>query len=89
MSPLTKYILIPAVAPLAVAVLYFTPLSVIGCSTRGLLALAVVFISLVAGIVVGVIGVRARMSGASVSGWRVAAMCVLALPAVLILGPLG
>jgi hypothetical protein len=89
MSAFTRHSVIPSIAPLAVVGLYFTPVSLIGCVPRGLLALAIVFISLVAGIVIGMRGLRARMKGDSVSGWSIASMCLLALPALLVFGPLG
>jgi hypothetical protein len=89
MSPFTRHIVIPSIAPLAVVGLYFTPVSLIGCAPRGILALAIVFISLVAGIVIGMRGLRGRMKGEPRSGWPIASICLLALPALLVLGPLG
>lgn len=89
MSAFTKHIPIPVIAPIAIVVLYLTPVSLVGCVNRGLMALAVVFISLIAGIVTGVLGVRARVKGNSDSGWWIASTCVLATPAILVLGPLG
>ena len=89
MSTFTKHILVPAIAPIAIVVLYLTPVSLFGCANRGLMALAVVFISLIAGIATGVLGIRARLKGDSGSGWWIASTCVLATPALLVLGPLG
>ncbi|MFH1740421.1 MAG: hypothetical protein ABIH23_15540 [bacterium] len=57
MSVFTKNILVPAIAPIAIVALYLTPVSLVGCVNRGLMALAVVFISLIAGIVTGALGV--------------------------------
>ena len=39
MSAFTRHIVIPSIAPLAVVGLYLTPVSLIGCAPRGLLAL--------------------------------------------------
>lgn len=89
MSAFTKHILVPAIAPIAVVALYFTPVSLVGCANRGLIALAVVLISLIAGIVTGVRGIRARLKGDPESGWWIASTGVLATPALLVLGPLG
>jgi hypothetical protein len=88
MSAFTRHIVIPSIAPLAVVGLYLTPVSLIGCAPRGLLALGIVFVSLVAGIVSGVRGLRSRIKGDPGSGWRITSMCVLALPALLVFGPL-
>ena len=89
MSPFTRHVLVPAVAPLAVVALYLTPVSALGCVNRGLLALGVLLVSLVAGIVTGVLGLRARARRDAASGWWIASTCILALPALLVLGPLG
>jgi hypothetical protein len=88
MSAFTTHIVIPSIAPLAVVGLYLTPVSLIGCAPRGLLALAIVFISLVAAIMIGMLAIRSRIKGNPRSGWCIASMCVLALPALLVLGPL-
>jgi len=89
MSAFTKHILVPAIAPIAIVALYLTPVSLVGCVNRGLMALVVVFISLTAGIVTGALGVRARVKSAPASGWWIASTCVLATPALLVFGPLG
>jgi len=89
MSRFTKHITLPLLASLAVVALYLTPVTVIECRTRGLLALAVVLVSFAFGIAFGVRGIRARLRGEAGSGWWIASMCVLALPALLVLGPLG
>ena len=89
MHALTLHILLPALAPLAVIALYLTPLSTIDCRTRGLLALAIVLAALIVGIGIGIRGLNARLRGKAVSRWWIAAMCILLLPALLVLGPLG
>ncbi|MBK1723618.1 hypothetical protein [Thiocystis violacea] len=89
MRPLTQHILLPLLAPLAVVALSVTPLSVIDCRTRGLLALAIVLVALIVGIGLGIRGLSARRRGMPVSGWWIAAMCILVLPALRVLGPLG
>lgn len=89
MDRVARFILIPLFAPLAIVGLYLMPVSVLGCANRGLVALAVVFISLIAGIVTGLRGVRAQQRNDGVWGWWFAAACILALPALLVIGPLG
>ncbi|MHB8810727.1 MAG: hypothetical protein ACYC9M_12060 [Desulfobulbaceae bacterium] len=83
-----KHILLPAIAPATVIGLYFTPLELIGCANRGLAALGVVLVSLVAGIAVGMIGIKARRNDPASRWWWVATMALLAAPALLVLGPL-
>jgi len=69
--------------------LYFTPVSLIGCANRGLIALGVVLISLVVGLVVALSAIRSRRNGDTDSGWLAVSALILAIPAVLVLGPLG
>jgi len=89
MNRTTRHILLPALAPAVIVALYFTPVAVIGCVNRGVIALGVAFASLVAGIVVGVVGIRARRDDPASRWWWIASMCLLALPALLLVGPLG
>ena len=89
MERVAKFILLPALAPAAVVALYFTPVTLIGCANRGWIALGVVFASLIAGIVVGVIGLKRRRTDPDSRWWYVGAMCILVVPTLLVLGPLG
>jgi hypothetical protein len=88
MDRLAKHILLPAVAPAIVVGLYFTPVALVGCANRGLLALGVVLVSLVAGIATGLVGIKARRRDPGSRWWWIASMSILALPAFLVLGPL-
>lgn len=90
-APLTLvlyHVVLPALAPLAVVGLYFTPLTAIGCRDRGLLALGVVAVSLVAALVCVAVALRARLRDGGGSWWMLST-AILALPAALLLGPLG
>jgi hypothetical protein len=49
----------------------------------------VVLISLVAGIVVGLVGMRTRRNDPDSRWWWIASMLILMLPALLVFGPLG
>jgi len=89
MNPITRHLLIPAIAPLLIVALYFTPLTLIGCYNRGLIAVTIVFVSLVAGLVAAVFGIRARMKGDPAANWWIMSVAVLTIPALLVLGPLG
>jgi hypothetical protein len=75
----------PALAPLTVVGLALTPL---GCATRGLLALTVVGLSLLAALCLAIRGLVARLRGREVSSWWLASAAILILPALLVLGPL-
>jgi hypothetical protein len=89
MAKIIKHIVIPAVAPTVVIGLYFTPVSSLGCVNRGLIALAVVLISLLGGIAAAAGALRLRGQDDAESGWWTTSACILALPSILVLGPLG
>ncbi len=88
MNRLIKHIILPAIAPAAIIGLYFTPVSLIGCKNRGLLALGVVLVSLIIGIMAGLIGMKAGRGDPKSRWWWIATMVILAMPAFLVLGPL-
>lgn len=89
MSLVLKHIVIPATATLAVVALYFTPVALLGCVTRGLIALAVVGVSLLAALMSVGVGLKKRIRGEKGSEWWIATTVILMLPALLVLGPLG
>ena len=80
-----RHILLPAFAPALFLVVATTPVDVLGCRNRGLLAIAVAFISVLAGLGSAVAGVRGRMRGDPVGNWRATSALILAVPAVLLI----
>jgi hypothetical protein len=84
-----RHMLLPALAPLAIVGLYFTPVTLIGCASRGLLALLVVGLSTIAAFVTVGLAIRGRTRGDPSSSWWIISTLVLALPLALLLGPLG
>jgi len=89
MNRLLQHIVLPATATVAVVVLYFTPVALLGCVTRGLIALAVVGLSLLVALVTVGVGLKKRIKGEKDSGWWIATTAILMLPALLVLGPLS
>jgi RsiW-degrading membrane proteinase PrsW (M82 family) len=88
-SAALRHLLLPALAPIAIVGLYFTPVSLIGCANRGLLALAVAAISTVAAFVCVAFAFRARSRSDPAGLWWAVSALVLTLPLALLLGPLG
>ncbi len=84
-----RHVGLPALAPLALVGLYLTPLTVIGCRDRGLLALAVAAVSVVAAFVCIALAFRGRARGDASSSWWMLSAAILALPLALLIGPLG
>jgi hypothetical protein len=80
-----RHILLPAFAPVLFLVVATTPVDVLGCATRGLLAVAIAFLSVLAGLVSAFIGVRGRMRGNPDANWWATSALILAAPAVLLI----
>jgi Na+/melibiose symporter-like transporter len=84
-----RHVFLPLLASMAMIGLYFTPVAIFGCVNRGLIALALAVGALVVGIVLALIAIRRRESDRSESAWLALSAALLALPALLLIGPLG
>jgi hypothetical protein len=89
MSKTVKHIVLPIVPALAVIFLYFTPVDLLGCVSRGLVALAVVTVALLAALVTVGVGLSKRIKGEPDSAWWIVSTVIFTVPALLVLGPLG
>jgi cytochrome bd-type quinol oxidase subunit 2 len=88
MKPLVKHVAIPALAPVALIALYFTPKEVFGCANRGFMALGVVFLAAIAAFVTISKGAAAQRRGSKESVWWLVSTLILISAIVLLLGPL-
>ena len=87
---LIRHLLVPSIAPALIVCLYFTPKYVFGCANRGYMALAVVFIALVAAIFTASKSVSERRQGNSEqANWWIFSTLILSSPMFLLVGPLG
>jgi hypothetical protein len=84
-----RHALLPALAPLALVALYFTPLSVIGCRDRGWLAILICGVSTVAAFVCIGFAFRDRARGRTTAAWWLLSAAILAISLALLIGPLG
>ncbi len=89
MNQYIQHILLPAIAPILIVVLCFTPVSLFGCVNRGLMAVAVVLVSAIAALVTVGMAFRLRLKNDPSSSWWIISGLIFTLPLVLILGPLG
>lgn len=80
-----RHIVLPAIAPVLFFIVAATPVEVIGCRTRGLLAIAIALTSVLAGLGAAVLAVKGRMHGETQSIWWIVTALVLAIPAVGVL----
>jgi hypothetical protein len=85
-----RHLIRPSIATAILICLNFTPKSVFGCVNRGLMALAVVLIGMMAAVPAAITGAAAKRRGSSeeANGWTVTTL-ILVSPPVLLLGPLG
>lgn len=82
MTPLTSHLAIPAVAPLLFFTVAATPVDLLGCRTRGLLAFGIALVSVLAGLGAAVMALKGRLRGDPRSPWWVFSSLILALPAL-------
>jgi hypothetical protein len=80
-----RHILLPAFAPVLFLVVATTPVDVLGCRNRGLMVIAIAFLSVLAGLGAALAGVRGRMRGDPAANWWATSALVLAIPAVLLI----
>ena len=89
MRKILLHVALPCLAIIAFGGLYLTPVSFIGCVNRGLIALTVVFVSLGIAVASAARAIVLRRRGNTDSTWFALSAALLAVPAVLVLGPLG
>lgn len=88
MTRFARHILVPALGVVAVVGVYYTPVSLIGCANRGLVAIAVVLVTLIAAVYTLYRSALLLKAGES-AVWWLASTCILVLPAALVFGPLA
>jgi hypothetical protein len=85
-----RHLILPLIAPATLICLYFTPKTVFGCANRGYMALAVVFLAMIAAVPTAMKGAAAKRQGANVeANWWLVTTLILVSPLVLLVGPLG
>jgi len=84
-NKLFYHVLVPALAPLLFYSIAWSPLHVFGCRGRGLLALAIVFISLIGAIGAAIKALRSRQRGGDMVRWWIYSSIILALPMLALL----
>jgi len=82
MNRLISYILIPSIMPVLFFLIALSPVEVLGCRTRGLLALLVAFASGIAALVIAIKGTRERVKGdPNARLWMISTL-VLVIPVI-------
>jgi branched-subunit amino acid ABC-type transport system permease component len=77
-------VLIPLAVPLAFFMVAATPVELLGCRTRGLIAVGIALAGALTGLACAVKGLIDRVKGKPASGWWIISTLILALPAFYI-----
>ena len=72
--------------PLFISILFFavglSPIDLLGCVYRGLIALVLAFISALLGIISAIIGLKGRMRGDAKSIWWILSALIFTIPVI-------
>ena len=85
MNPIILHVMLPAILPALFFLVASTPVEVLGCLTRGLLAVLIAFIGILSGLGAAIMGMRRKRSGDPKANWWVVSALFLAVPAVALL----
>jgi hypothetical protein len=82
MQQIRKHIIIPGLVSVAFFAVAFSPVDILGCRLRGLLALSISLLSGIAGIGIAVTSLKKRIRGEADSLWWVVTTILLTIPVV-------
>ena len=82
MKRIVYHLIIPTIMPVLFFVVASTPVEVLGCLVRGLLALLIAFISGLAALVAAIIGAKGRVRHDRNSIWWVTSTLILVIPVI-------
>jgi hypothetical protein len=80
-----KHILIPAIIPVLFFTVALSPVELLGCRTRGLIAFLIALTSGLTALATAVIGLKGRIRKDENSDWWIATTLVLTIPVVALL----
>ena len=82
MNRIIYHIIFPAIMPVAFFIIATTPVEVLGCRTRGLIALLIAFISALGALGTAIMGAKGRIRGDAYAIWWVASSIILVIPVI-------
>ncbi len=85
MKRIVYHLIIPTIMPVLFFVVASTPVEVLGCFVRGLLALLIAFISGLAALVAAIIGAKGRVRHGRNSIWWVTSTLILVIPVIALI----
>jgi hypothetical protein len=85
MKRIVYHIIIPAILPAVFFVIASMPVEVLGCRTRGLIALLIALFSGLAALGAAIIAAKGRIRGDIYAIWWVASSLILTLPVIALI----
>lgn len=82
MNPIIRHVMLPAIFPALFFLVASTPVEVLGCFTRGLIAFLIAFTGLIGGLAMAVIALKQKGAGNPKANWWVVTALFLFIPAV-------
>jgi hypothetical protein len=85
MSLIQRHVILPSLAPLLFFAVAAMPVHVLGCRTRGLLAVSIALVSVLTGLAAAIMAIKGRLQDDSQSRWWIGSALILAIPTVGVL----
>ena len=82
MKRIVNHIIIPIMMPVLFLIIASTPIEVLGCALRGLIAVLIALISGLAAFVTVIVGLRGRIRQDKNSVWWVLSTLILVIPVI-------
>ena len=79
------HVILPAIVPVLFFTVALTPVEVLGCRLRGLIALFIAFVSVLAALAATIVGAKGRMRHDRNAIWWVTTTIILVIPAIAII----
>jgi len=80
-----RYVVLPALAPAAFFLIASTPVEMLGCVNRGLMALGIATVSVIGGLILAVKSRLGRKRGDPDAAWWALSALILAIPPAALL----
>ena len=85
MGRIVYHLMIPTIMPAVFFAIAFMPVQVMGCRTRGLIALLIAFISGLGALGAAITAIQKRLRGNSNDIWWVTSSLILVIPVIAII----
>ena len=85
MNRITYHLIIPSILAIGFFIIATTPVEVLGCRTRGLIALLIALMSGLAALGTAIVGAKGRIRGDADADWWVASSIILIIPVIALI----